>query len=46
MIVFAWFILMAIIALVGFTMVGLTFVHWFKQSRLAPKSDQQSNLKS
>lgn len=43
MIVFAWFVLIGIITLVGFAMLGLTFVHWYKQSRLARKSSDQAS---
>lgn len=35
MIVAAWFTLIALIILAGFTLVGLTFWHWHKEAKLA-----------
>lgn len=37
MIVAAWFTLVFLIILVGFGLVGLTFRHWWKESRKAKK---------
>ena len=33
MIVATWFTLVFIIILIGFTLVGLTFRHWWKESK-------------
>ncbi|UOF01725.1 hypothetical protein [Bdellovibrio reynosensis] len=33
MIVFTWFAIIIFIILVGFTLVGLTFRHWYKESK-------------
>lgn len=38
MIVLAWFTLVALIILVGFAVVGVTFWHWYKQYRLSKKN--------
>ena len=35
MIVATWFTLVFIIILIGFTLVGLTFRHWWKESKKA-----------
>lgn len=37
MIVFAWFVLVSLIALAGFTFIGVTVFYWYKQSREAKK---------
>lgn len=37
MIVAAWFTLVFLIILVGFGLVGLTFRHWWKESRKKAK---------
>lgn len=39
MIVLAWFILLAIIVLVGFALLGATFWHWFKESKAKRKAE-------
>lgn len=38
MIVLAWFILVALIILAGFTMLGATFVHWYREKKMADKA--------
>ncbi|MNL23079.1 hypothetical protein D3C87_1444470 [compost metagenome] len=35
MIVATWFTIVFIIILIGFTLVGLTFRHWWKESKKA-----------
>lgn len=37
MIVFAWFTLVVLVILVGFIVVGATFVHWYRQKKALPK---------
>ena len=49
MIVLAWFIIVGLIILAGFTLVGATFVHWYmegKRKRLAQQAikDEQALL--
>ncbi|WP_172795340.1 hypothetical protein ACLWBD_10540 [Bdellovibrio sp. HCB117] len=38
MIVLAWFTLIGIIILIGFALVGATFVHWYKEKKIARKA--------
>ncbi|WP_415061996.1 hypothetical protein [Bdellovibrio sp.] len=38
MIVFAWFMMIAFIILVGFALVGATFVHWYREKKNAAKA--------
>lgn len=40
MIVAAWFILVAVIILVGFAVVGVTLWHWYKQSKMTKQKPQ------
>ncbi|WP_295905705.1 hypothetical protein [uncultured Bdellovibrio sp.] len=35
MIVLAWFTLVGLIILAGFTMLGATFVHWYRENKKA-----------
>lgn len=44
MIVFTWFAIIIFIILVGFTLVGLTFRHWYKESKALKQ--QQKNADS
>lgn len=37
MIVAAWFLFIGFVILLGFAVIGVTFWHWFKQSRWAKK---------
>ncbi|MBV2168870.1 MAG: hypothetical protein KUL82_09195 [Bdellovibrio sp.] len=38
MIVFAWFMMIAFIILVGFALVGATFVLWYRENKNAAKA--------
>lgn len=46
MIVLAWFILVALIILAGFTMLGATFFHWYRQKKTAAGPKAPRSLKS
>lgn len=37
MIVAAWFTIVGFVILAGFTLLGLTFVHWYKESKRKAK---------
>jgi|GEM_PF-1899866 len=40
MIVAAWFTLVGLVILAGFAMLTATFVHWYRQSKAAAKSQK------
>lgn len=44
MIVLAWFILVAFVILVGFTVVGVTLWHWYKQSQQNKRNPTASKI--
>lgn len=41
MIVLAWFTLVAIIILIGFAVLGVTFHHWYKQGKMEKEKAKQ-----
>ncbi len=43
MIVAAWFTLVGLIILAGFAMLGATFVHWYRQSKLKAAAEKQGH---
>lgn len=44
MIVAAWFTLVGLVILAGFTMLGVTFVHWYKEGKRKAKETTDATV--